>query len=415
MSPQARSKQYRFRPYRPGKTLVPITCVTPDDGFYIHTFFDVCPFSPSQRYLAVTRLPFQNRVPRLGETADVCVIDLYEQKIETVYRTKGWGMQLGANLHWGVTDRYLYTNDVIGKDAVCVQIDLETRQTKPFVGPKYDIAPDESCAIGFPLCLLNATQRGYGVPKTAYLPPGASTSEGLWRTDLKTNTKSLLVSVADVVAHTREHFKHERGTFYFFHSKFNRQGTRIIQVLRYLVPRRKLLRRVLPGRGLLHRQLFTFDANGDNIQQAVRAEDWDLGGHHPNWHPDGERIIMNLKPDGRTLRFCQFKYNGSEFTVLSEKHLGSGHPSIEAGGRYLVSDCYVKEPMALENREVPIRLLDLTSDEEEYLCTVDTLGLRGVLRLDPHPVWSRDYKQLCFNAALNGKRQVFIADLSNLI
>ena len=128
--PTAKKTEYSFRPYRSGKTLGILTCVTPDDGFYINTYFDVCPFSPSQRYLAVTRVPYQDRVPALGETADVCVIDLKEQTIETVYTTKSWGFQTGANLNWGATDQHLYTNDVIGNQAVCVQIDLATDKAR---------------------------------------------------------------------------------------------------------------------------------------------------------------------------------------------------------------------------------------------------------------------------------------------
>src|SRR5512140_1464568 len=101
-------KPVEFRPYRPGKTLGPVTCVTPDDGFYIHTFFDVCPWSPSQRYLACLRLPFQDRKPDWRDTADVCVIDLAERTIRTVYTTSAFGMQTGAQVQWGSTDRHLY-------------------------------------------------------------------------------------------------------------------------------------------------------------------------------------------------------------------------------------------------------------------------------------------------------------------
>ena len=72
-------QSYNFEPYHSDTCTVPITKITPDDGYYVFTYFDVCPFSPSQRYLATTRLPFQNRLPVLGDTADVCVIDLEEQ------------------------------------------------------------------------------------------------------------------------------------------------------------------------------------------------------------------------------------------------------------------------------------------------------------------------------------------------
>jgi Tol biopolymer transport system component len=125
---------------------------------------------------------------------------------------------------------------------------------------------------------------------------------------------------------------------------------------------------------------------------------------------------MNLKPDGKTMRFCRFRYDSSDFTVLSEKRLGSGHPSVTPDGRYLVTDAYPGEPVALKNGEVPIRLVDLEADEERNICTIYTLGkAKGVLRLDPHPAWSRDYKSVCFNGAPDSRRQVFIADLDEVL
>jgi hypothetical protein len=168
---QEQPRKFKFRDYRKDTSVGKVKIVTPDDGFYIQTFFDVCPFSPSQKYLAVTKLPYQGRTAKYGDEADICVIDLENETIETVYSTKGWAFQLGANLNWGKTDRHLYTNDIIDNEAVCVRIDIETKEIKAFSGPMYHIAPDESAVIGFPLDLINgyqdgkATQMGYGVPK----------------------------------------------------------------------------------------------------------------------------------------------------------------------------------------------------------------------------------------------------------
>ena len=410
-APPSTKKHVEFTPYRPDKTLAPVTKVTPDDGFYIHTFYDVTPFSPSHRFLAVNKLPFQDHDPVLGETCDICVIDLQEKTIETVYTTKGWGFQLGANLNWGATDRHLYTNDVIGNEPVCVRIDLETRETKAFAGPMYHIAPDESRVMGFPLDLINATQRGYGVPETPdteLLPPGAADDQGLWSTDLAANEKTLFMSCAGLAAHVPNREKFDGGTFYFFHTKFNKQNTRIMQVFRCMHPE-------LKG---WNPQLFTFNTDGSNVKLAVTHAQWAPGGHHPNWHPDGEHLIMNLKPDGETLRFVRFKYDGSDFTVLSENRLGSGHPSITPDGQWIAADAYPGEPVTrdLENDEVPIRLFNVHQDSEENICTIYTLGKgRGTLRCDPHPAWSPDYKKVAFNGAPGGVRQVFVADLSDVV
>jgi len=385
--------------------------VTPPDGFYVFTYYDVCPLSPSQRYLATTRLPQQDRVPRFGETAEACVIDLVGQTIETVYTTKCWGFQVGANLNWGTTDRHLFTNDVIDGQAVCVQIDLETKETRALAGPMYHVAPDGSCVVGFPLELLNVTQQGYGLPSKdqehpASLPPGAAEAEGVWRTDVKTNQRRLLLSLADCAAPVPEPPPREGGTFYFWHSKFNRQGTRIMQVLRCLFP---------DGWGRRNAMVFTMDADGGNLRYTPSEPVWGHKGGHPNWHPDGEHLIRCLKPGGGPTRFCRIRYDGSEVTVLSEQFLGGGHPSVEPRGRYVISDAFPKEGPP----QVAIRLLDLSAQEEQELCRMPTIrhigSMHPVLRLDGHPVWSRDYTKICFQAAPERARQLYLADLSQLV
>jgi len=406
------AKRFRFKPYRGGKTLAPVTQVTPDDGFYVHTYYDVCPFSPTQRFLAVTRLPYQNRIPVLGDTAEVCIVDLGEETIRRVYTTKSWGMQTGSMAQWGATDRHLYTNDVVGGKAVCVRIDLETGETTAYGGPMYHIAPDESSVIGFPLELLDITQRGYGVPPKdpempAKLPPGASESEGLWKTDLTARETKLLVSVADVAAKVPEPPPETGGTYYFWHSKFNRQGTRIMQVLRCLLP---------GGFGGRNTMVFTFKQDGSDIRYAPGTPVWGAKGGHPNWHPDGVHLIRVLRVDGETPRLCKFRYDAEDFTVMSEKILGGGHPSFEGQGRYIVTD----EFHGSRPQMVSIQLIDMQAEQVATLCSLPTLPRGEQLdyqphRLDGHPVWSRDYRQVCFQAAPEGARRLYIADVSKLV
>ncbi|MCK5173381.1 MAG: hypothetical protein KAR47_08315, partial [Planctomycetes bacterium] len=385
----SRKKYYKFESFNTDKTLAPVTRVTPDDGFYVHTYFDVCPFSPSERYYAVTKIPFQDKMPILGDTAQVCVIDLQEQTIQTVFTTKCWGYQTGANVNWGSADRHLYTNDVIGGTAVCVRIDLETGETKAFAGPLYHIAPDESCVIGFPHELRDISQIGYGVPPRkpgdfAALSIGAAKDEGIWRTDLKTGEKTLLVSLANVAAKVPEPEQKEGGTYYFWHSKFNRQGTRIVQVLRYMLEY---------GTSSRNPMAFTFNADGTDIQYTPlsdRVPVWDNGGGHPNWHPDGENILRCLSPDGGDRRYCLFRYDGSDFKVLCPKIKAGGHPSIEVRGKYLITD---DTPVIDDIQHVTLKLINLAAEEDREICSIPTIDRRNlvdkVFRLDGHPAWSR--------------------------
>jgi len=82
----------------------------------------------------------------------------------------------------------------------------------------YSIAPDESCVVGFPHELRDVSQPGYGVPprkqgEFASLPPGAAKGEGIWRTDLKTNPKRLIVSLADAAAKVPSRPPFNGGTY----------------------------------------------------------------------------------------------------------------------------------------------------------------------------------------------------------
>jgi Tol biopolymer transport system component len=427
-------QNYDFKPYRKGDFAAPVTKVTPDGGFYLHTFYDVCPWSPSGRYLVVTKLPYQRKKPVWGDAAEICVIDLQEQAIRTVYSTKGWSFQLGANVQWGNTsDRYLYTNDVINEIPVCVRLDLETGKVKAYAGAKYDLAPDEKSVISPELRNMNIHQYGYAVPD----PPSGSpipftkdemNSEGLWKTDLTTNKRKLLRPLQDFFNAAEDGDVYEDGIGYLFHSKYNPQNTRIMQVFRAQIN----------GKGR-NASLFTMDMDGKNLKQCLSQEHWNhkarLGGsgNHPNWHPDGERIIMNCIPAWLGLNdmlFCSFRYDGSDFKVLSEKHLGSGHPSVEPTSTYLLSDAYPKQTYVVgENGEIPIRLLNLNNDSELQLCTIPTDvggGKNQYLpedratggsqhKLDPHPAWSRNYSEICFNGAPEMVRQVFVANLKEVL
>ncbi len=413
---------YNFRTYRDTDTLCPVYRVTPDNGYYLQTFYDICPWSPSQRYLACVRFPFQNREPGHLDEAQICVIDMKDHSLTEVYSTTGWGFQLGANVQWGATDRHLYFNDKVDGEGVCVRLDLETGKAEPLAGPMYHIAPDESAIISFPLDLINETQAGYGYAvdpaRIRKMKPGAAENEGIWRTDLKTNKKTLLVSLAEAyeVLPDSDKKRFKGGTFYFFHSKFNPRGTKILQVFRCKMPLSGT-EFGIGGTSQFKPSLITFNTDGTDLKLALANEVWGKGGHHPNWHPDGERILMNLKLDYDRIKFCSFRYDGSDFRVLSETINGSGHPSFHKDGRHIITDAYPDQDFATRGKEVPIRLIDIEQQTEKNLCYVFTLGMpnANVLRIDPHPAWSRDYTKVCFNASPEGRRQIFVADLSELI
>lgn len=397
------------RPYRPETSRVPVSIVTPADGHYMTTFFDVDPLSPSGRYLAVTKVPFIWRIPIRGDLAQVVVIDLQEGQAQALYTTRGWGAQLGANVQWGADDDTLFCNDIVRGKPTGVRLNRKTGEATPLEGPIYGLTPDKKYSFSGSIDLINAGIPGYGVPEGLFAKRRQSvmesTEEGIWKTDLETGKRELFLSVAEIVSQLPQQEDVKGGKYYIFNVKINRQGTRGFVVL---------FSRKIPGRPGWPPQLVTFDTDGSNIRLAVPDKVWRVGGHHPSWLPCGERIIMNLRAPKEKMRFASFNYAGEEMEVLAQGHVGGGHPSLNPRQTHLLTDAYTSESFVDPNGDVPIRFVDLATNEDEPLTRVHTRKLDGPRRIDPHPVWIRNGDGVVFNAVVDGKRQVLLADVRDL-
>jgi hypothetical protein len=413
-----------FPAYTDFEPLVPVHCVTPGLTGFIHRYYDSSPFSPSGRYMALTRLPFEDRLPKPGDVAEIFVVDLASGELRRVADTRGWDVQLGAQLQWGADDRSLYFNDLeVGAwQPFGVRLDPQTGERRRLDGTVYSMSPDGRWTASPCLLRTAVTQRGYGVVVPRDRIPanrGAATDDGIYLTSTETGVSRLLVSIDRIFREAVPALspaRYDKGDFFGFHVKWNPQGSRLMFVLRWL-PRSWLPWKRKKSYGL--KQVITMDADGGNIRVAVPADLWSKGGHHPNWCPDGDHILMNLNPAGDGLRFTKLLYDGTGIEVLAGAVRGSGHPTMHPDERHLLSDAYTTEPVAFGDGTAPIRLIDVARATDAPLVRIRTEPLaeraRGALRVDPHPAWDRSYTRIAFNACPQGRRQVFVADLGALV
>lgn len=166
-------------------------------------------------------------------------------------------------------------------------------------------------------------------------------------------------------------------------------------------------------------EVLTLRRDGSDIHNAIPASRWEQGGHHVNWCADSRHISMNLGGFGSGLRFVGTDYRGDSFAALTSHLPGSGHPTVVAAGRYILTDAYETESMAAADHSVPLRWIDTGNGSERVLLRT---GSRtnpqptNVLRVDPHPVFDRSGRYVVFNgvARAENTRRVFIADLGDL-
>jgi hypothetical protein len=402
----------RFPAYTLYDPKVPVRCVTPHEKGTIHRFFDTSPFSPSGRYMALFRMPFENRYPLPGEKGRVVLVDLQEGTEEIVAETCGWESQMGAHVQWGATDNELFFNDVDTASWKPVGVKLN-----PFTGNKkllehglFVVSPDGKQTATTCLIRSRRTQDGYGViVPDEYVPVngGLPEDDGVYVTDVETGKGKLLVSLGQILETLRAELDfdmYRKGQSYGFQCRWNLQGTRMLMLLRWLKP---------TGGEVKH--AVTFKSDGTDIRLAVSPQEYNKGGHHINWHPDGEHLTMNLNIDRQGIRFVQFKYDGSGLRKLLENP-GSGHPTVHPNGLQLLTDAYLKDVPAFGDGTTPIRWVNLADGTETDLVRINSAQpYDNILRVDPHPAWDAGFTHVAFNGHVDGTRKVFVADLSSVI
>ena len=411
-----------FPRYDKFSPLVQVWCVTPALDRVIHRFHLSSPFSPSGRYMGLTRLAREDRPPDPGELADIVLVDLKTGTQKLIAKTAGWDTQLGAQVQWGDTDKDLFYNDVDLRAwrPYGVKMDPVSGHKIKLGYTVYAVSPDGQWAASPCLRRIGLTQPGYGVivPKE-HVPvnTGAVDDDGVYVTNTATGASRMIASYKRIVEQARPGIDVSRygpGAFYGFHVKWNARSDRLFLVLRYMPLSDNKYRPML----------ITMTRDGEDIRLAVPASEWaDKGGNHPNWCPDGEHVFMNLDIDRNGWRFVRAKYDGTGLAKMTDIPASQGHPSLHRGGRFLITDAYATEA-AFGDGTSPLWLIDLENNEKKTLVRIGNVtplfannpNKAEAMRVDLHPAWdSLTNTLVAINGVDKGTRQVFVADLGKLV
>ncbi|MBT3290025.1 MAG: hypothetical protein HN380_21965 [Victivallales bacterium] len=415
-----------FPRYTEHDPAVPIWCLTPGQGGCLHRFFDTSPLSPSGRYLGCIRLLQEERPPMPGEEAAVVVVDLATGEERVVAHTRGFEGQMGANLNWGKDDETLLYNDVDTTTwgVHCVRLHWPTGKVFRFGRGIYQASPDGRQVLCTNPRAMRRTQNGYGVVvPDEHVPTnlGLSDEDGLWLANTETGECRMLISIREAVERTApadDLAEYDNWENYFFHCKWSPDGERILFSLRRF-PRGMETRFNTLHQRAVRFDVFTMLPDGSELYNAVDANQWEKGGHHINWYPDGTRLSMNLNVERTGMRFMEVNRDGTNLHKIFESPGGSGHPTIHPSEAFLVTDTYVFESFAFGDGTTPLRLVELPSGQESLLARIRSetpVQKEHVsMRLDPHPAWDRSWRYILFNACPDDTRRVYLADMASVI
>ncbi len=333
---------------------------------------------------------------------------------------------MGANINWGASDKELFFNDVDTDRwrPFAWKLNPLTGESAKMEGAVYHASPDGRWIVSANMTTTRLTQPGYGVQipdEKIRRNRGAADDDGFYITDTSTGACRLLVSIRKILAKADPHVllgNPEEYEIYGFHSKFNPRGDRLMLSLRWYKAQKDPVWNAFKTKDVQVRFAWvTLGMEDKRMHCAVGPEQWDKGGHHATWFPDGKRISMNLNIDRDVLRFVQVDFDGRGLRKMLDDIPGTGHPTVHPDGIHLLTDTYTWEKTSFGDGTVPLRWINLQTGREKIAVRINTAQNCGdsTLRVDPHPAWDHSWRYVTFNAFTGGTRRVFIADMKGLL
>lgn len=382
------------------KSDFPITSVTPNDGkHYWFGYYDVCPWNQDQTRMLGLRADFMDHSPEPDEIAEIVLInpEMPEnpQKIST---TLAWNWQMSSRLQWmpDSSNTHIFYNDRRDGNFVGVIHDLTTSQEQVLPKAIYAVSRDGKRGATLNFSRLHNHRPGYGY--NGLTDSGESQevpeNDGIFVLDMTTGKSSLIVSYPQILAcdHTGEMDGNKHWVNHIFWSPNDR---RILFFHRWRDPDMNCTTRMM-----------TCDPDGGNLTCLGCG----LCSHY-DWQHDNEILIyaglVNGNPD-----YCLIHDPSGKVRLLKENRFQSdGHCSWSPDKQWMLSDTYPRGP----NNEYSPFLYHIANDELTTLADLPhPRYLPGDCRCDLHPRWSRDGKMICFDAAPEGRREIFIADIEDI-
>ena len=381
--------------------IVPLRRVSPEGGHHWFGYYEKYPWDATGRYLLALHAGFFDRQPRAGEEAVVGLIDLHEEgRFTEIDRTSQWSWQQGAMMHWpgSAPDRQVVYNrlDEAGRPAAVVR-DIHDGGMRFLPRPIYTLTRDGRRALSLDFGRLQRLRPGYGyaAPEHALPHDPAPADDGIYLLDMDTGDCRLTLSIAQL-AQNRPRAEFAGKGHWVNHLQINPSGTRVAFVHRWVGEK---------GSGSFRTRLYFADLDGGNL---ILASDTGSVSHF-DWRDD-EHLLAWAADEQGDHRFYLFHHERGRLHAVGEGTMKvDGHCSYSPDRRWILNDTY---PDAAHYRT--LYLYRPEEDRRVDLGRFYSSELRGPIRCDLHPRWSRDGRQVCIDSAHEGFRAMYVLDVSEI-
>lgn len=385
------------------RSAAPVRAITRGPKYHWFGYYDKLQFDLSGRYALGMEVNFEHRSPKPDDVIRIGMVDLDDKDrwIE-LGESRAWNWQQGSMLQWlpGSKSEVIW-NDRMDRRFVSHILDVNTRKRRTVPAPVYSIAPDGSWAITTDFRRLNDTRPGYGYaglpdPNENVLAPADS---GIWRIDLRTGRKKLIISVEQALKVPNSHGDWTGAKHWFNHLLISPDGSRFIFLHRW--------RGKKEGRSFATR-MFTADREGDRLHVI---------------DPYGRTSHFVWRDPKHVLAWAWHPTQGEKFYLYEDltdhvEAIGpsvmtvNGHCSYLPGNRWIVNDTY---PDKQRNQNVYLYEV-VTGRRVEIGSFYSPPEYTGEWRCDTHPRFSPDGTKIVIDSPHGGAgRQMYLIDIRALI
>lgn len=367
------------RVFRDRRTDREIWQMTRSDQASFHSYYDLCPWSPDGM-----KIIFCAMTPGQG-SGDIYWMDALEGTLHRCGHSRAVNPHTGAHQQWlGDGERFAYEDADAGGRVVRV-VELATGAVARVAGAMRMVSPD-----GRLFASHTDPHDEVAIARRE--------SAGLSLTPVAGGAARLVASLAAALE-----LHPQRGTIahrhlYIKHPKWSPAGDRLFFVFTNEIHYERLY-----GEPRV-KDIYALDADGGNLRHVCS---FPLG-HHPSWHPDGRRILLNRRPaPDAPFQFLLVDAATGAAEVATDLIAGGGHPLFAPDGERLVAE-YVTAARAGTGRVVCVDLARSRVDDLAHFPVVDHTHEGTHI----HPTWSRDGRFVLYNADSSGSAEIYVVPLT---
>ena len=373
--------------------------VSPDDNAeYFFGYYDKSPWDATGRYMICMRTHDTWSDPDPKASADIILLDTQKlNEIKGLAITHTWNVQQGCMAQWLGPDfkKFIIYNDLRDGNFCSVILNVNTGEERILPLPVYTVSSDGKTALSLDFSRLHNLRKGYGYAALPEKTEGIALPDttAVWLMEIATGRYKAILKYTDFAEFNPR--PEMLGAIHKVnHLMLNPSGTRFMVLYRWFNGVRKYTR------------LITCNIDGSDM---CLLNDDDMVSHC-YWKNDQEIIAFENKKEGGP-GYYLMQDKSHEYRRLWPQISNDGHPSYSPMDEHLiVTDSYPNRA-----RIADLKLLKDTDPEGKDVKVIARVfapfKYDNDTRCDLHPRWSRDGRQICFDACFEGHRGLYIVNL----